>query len=265
MRRWSYFFYGVCAHLLFVAIFAYMAGFMGNVFVPKSIDSAPTNSVSAVVIDLLLIGMFAVQHSIMARPWFKLHWTRIIPEPIERSTYVFVSNAAAFVLMWQWQGLDRAVWEVQYPTLRGLLWGVFAAGWLMVFAASLMINHFDLFGTRQVWLYLRGQPYTALPFRTPLLYNRIRHPLYVGWALAFWATPTMSLGHALFAGTMTLYMIIAAQIEEHDLVSHFGALYRNYQKRVPMFFPQVPLCGNSDSETGQTPDTMPLKDHRVGL
>jgi protein-S-isoprenylcysteine O-methyltransferase Ste14 len=250
MRRWSFFVYGVLCHLLFLATFAYMAGFVGNLQVPKSVDSAPAGGLGAVGCDLLLMGLFGLQHSVMARPWFKRNWTRLVPQPIERSTYCLASCAALFFLMWQWRGLDALVWNVQHPVGRGLLWGLFAAGWLLTPAVSLMINHFDLFGTRQVWLYLRGRPYTSLPFRTPLLYNRMRHPLYVGWALAFWATPTMTLGHVLFAGTLTLYMAIAARIEERDLVGHFGDVYRAYQRRVPMF---VPRFGEGDESPAELP------------
>lgn len=239
MQRWSFFVYGVFCHLLFLATFACLAGFVGDFLVPKSIDSPPAQGLSAVGIDLLLIGLFALQHSIMARPWFKQMWTRLVPQPIERSTYVLASCVVTFVLMWQWQGLDAVIWDVQHPAGRAVLWGLFAAGWLMVPAVSLMINHFDLFGTRQVWLYLRGRPYTSLPFRTPMLYKHVRHPLYVGWTLAFWATPTMTLGHLLFAGTMTLYMGVAAIFEERDLIGHFGDIYRTYRQRVPMFVPRL--------------------------
>jgi methanethiol S-methyltransferase len=253
MRRWSFFVYGVCCHLLFLATFAYMAGFVGNLLVPKSIDSAPADCLCAVGFDLMLIGLFGLQHSIMARPWFKRFWTRLVPQEIERSTYVISSCMITSLLMWQWRGLDAVIWDVTEPVGRGLLWGLFAAGWLLVPAVTLMINHFDLFGTRQVWLYLRARPYTALPFRTPLLYNRIRHPLYVGWALAFWATPTMTLGHLLFAGTLTLYMAIAARIEERDLVGHFGGDYRAYQRRVPMFIPRLGRGDESPSEVPTTP------------
>jgi methanethiol S-methyltransferase len=238
MRRWSFFVYGVCSHLLFLATFAYMAGFVGNMLVPKSIDSNPTDRLWAVGIDLMLICLFGLQHSIMARPWFKVCWRRLVPQEIERSTYVVVSCMLTVLLMWQWRGLSTSIWDVNEPVARGLLWGLLGTGWLLVPAVTLMINHFDLLGTRQVWLYLRGRPYTALPFRTPLLYNRMRHPLYVGWAVAFWATPTMTLGHLLFAATLTLYMAIAVGIEERDLVSHFGAAYRAYQQRVPMFIPR---------------------------
>jgi methanethiol S-methyltransferase len=250
MRRWSFFVYGVFCHLLFLATYAYMAGFVGNLWVPKSLDSAPANDLFAAGIDVLLIGLFGLQHSIMARPWFKRIWTRLVPEPIERSTYVLISCVAVFLLIWQWRGLDANIWNVEHPVGRGLLWALFAVGWLMVPAVSLMINHFDMFGTRQVWLYLRGRPYVSLPFRTPLLYSRMRHPLYVGWAVAFWATPTMTLGHLLSAGAMTLYVIVAARIEERDLVDHYGDTYRAYQRRVPAY---VPRFGEGDSRLHHLP------------
>jgi protein-S-isoprenylcysteine O-methyltransferase Ste14 len=239
VRRWSFFTYGVFCHLLFLATFAYMAGFVGNFLVPKTIDSAPADGFGPAGVDLLLIGLFGLQHSIMARPWFKRLWTRLVPQATERSTYVLISCLVTFLLMWQWRGLDAVVWDVEQPVARGLLWGLFAAGWLLIPATSLMIDHFDLFGTRQVWLYLRRRPYTTLPFRTPWLYNRVRHPLYVGWTLALWATPTMTLGHLLFAGALTLYMAVAALFEERDLVGHYGDTYRAYQQRVPMFIPRV--------------------------
>jgi protein-S-isoprenylcysteine O-methyltransferase Ste14 len=252
MRRWSYFVYGVFCHLLFLATYAYMAGFIGNFLLPKSIDSTPDGSVYAGLFDLMLISLFALQHSIMARPGFKRIWTRLVPEPIERSTYCLLSCVVLFLLMWQWRGLDTIIWDVQQPFARGLLWGLFAAGWLLVPAVSLMINHFDLFGTRQVWLYLHGRPYTSLPFHTPLFYNRIRHPLYFGWALALWATPTMTFGHLILASTLTLYMAIAARIEERDLVGHFGDMYRAYQRRVPMF---VPRFGAGYEHAAEFPQT----------
>jgi protein-S-isoprenylcysteine O-methyltransferase Ste14 len=226
--------------------------------VPKSIDAGPASRVSiALLVDLALVAIFALQHSIMARPAFKRWWTRIVPQPIERSTYVLIANLVTLVLMWQWRSIDQIVWDVQQPAARGLLWGLFAAGWLLVFAASLMINHFDLFGTRQVWLYLRGRPYTPLTFRTPFLYNRMRHPLYVGWTIAFWATPTMTLGHMLFAGTMTVYMAIAALIEERDLVRHFGDIYRAYQRRVPMYVPRIGGVGEPVADIPATTAAVP--------
>src|SRR3954469_23225149 len=172
MRRWSFFVYGVFCYLLFFGTFAWMAGFVGNFLVPQSMDSAPRNGLFAAGVDVGLIGLFGLQHSVMARPWFKRSWTRLVAQPIERSTYVLISCVVTALLMWQWRGLGVVIWDVQGPVGRGLLWGLFAAGWLLVPAASLMINHFDLFGTRQVWLNLRGRPYTSLPFHTPMLYSR---------------------------------------------------------------------------------------------
>jgi protein-S-isoprenylcysteine O-methyltransferase Ste14 len=250
MRRWSFFIYGVFCYLLFLATSAYMAGFVGNLLVPKSIDSAPADGRAAVAINLLLLGLFGVQHSIMARPWFKRFWTRLVPQPIERSTYCLLSCAVVLLLIWQWRGLDAVLWNVDNTTARGLLWGLFAVGWLLIPAVSLMINHFDLFGTRQVWLYLRGRPYTSLPFRTPMLYSRMRHPLYVAWMLAFWATPTMTVGHLLFAGALTLYMVVAVRLEERDLLRHYGEVYRKYQERVPMF---IPYFGEDEETTAELP------------
>jgi protein-S-isoprenylcysteine O-methyltransferase Ste14 len=177
----------------------------------------------------------------------------VVPKPIERSTYVLVSNLVVILLMWQWQGIDVPVWDVEQPVGRVVMWGLFAVGWLLVPTASLMIDHFDLFGTRQVWLYLRRRDNVPQPFRTPLLYQRVRHPLYVGWALAFWATPTMSVGHLLFSGTMTLYMVIAACIEERDLVNYFGEHYRAYQRRVPMFIPRFGAESPAASSASSSP------------
>jgi protein-S-isoprenylcysteine O-methyltransferase Ste14 len=240
MKRWLFFIYGVTNHLLFLGVYLYFAGFFANFLVSKTIDSPAAGSTAeAVAIDVALLLLFAVQHSVMARPSFKRIWTRIVPEPIERSTYVFFSNLVTILVMWQWRGIDEIVWDVQQPALRAALWGLFAAGWLMVPAVTFMIHHFDLVGTRQVWLYLRGEEYRALPFRTPLLYARVRHPLYIGWTLAFWATPTMTVGHLLFAGMMTGYMALAAVIEERDLITHFGRDYLDYRRRVPMFFPRL--------------------------
>lgn len=238
MKRLSFFIYGVTGHLLFLATYVWLAGFVGNLIVPNSMDSAGADSIPlAIAIDLGLITLFGLQHSIMARPWFKRVWTRVIPEPIERSTYVFASCAVTILLMWQWRAIDLMVWDVELPIVRGLLCGLFAIGWLMVPLVSLMIHHFDLFGTRQVWLYLRGREYTSLPFRTPMLYGKIRHPLYVGWMIAFWATPTMTVGHLLFAAAMTGYMLLAVVFEERDLVNHFGAQYEEYRRKIPMFVP----------------------------
>ena len=258
MRRWLFFAYGVACHLLFLGTFAYMAGFVGNYFVPKSIDSSVPGSISkAVLIDMLLLILFGVQHSVMARPAFKRVWTRIIPEPIERSTYVLVSCAVTILLMWQWHGIDHVVWNVQHPLLRTALWGAFAMGWLLVPLASVLINHFDLFGTRQVWLHLRGREYQALPFRVPSLYKHVRHPIYVGWLTAFWATPTMTAGHLLFAGVLTGYIGLAALLEERDLIAHFGRQYEEYRRWVPMFIPRTTPADAYGSQFERTSDRPP--------
>lgn len=240
MQRWLFFIYGVICHLLFLAAFAYLAGFVGNFLVPKSIGTPSSVSLGvAAAIDLGLVLLFGLQHSIMARPKFKRWWTRMVPQPIERSTYVLLSCVVTFLLVWLWQGIDVVIWDVQQPLWRNLLWGLFAAGWLLVPVVSLMIDHFDLFGTRQVWFYLRGREYTSPEFRVPGLYKWVRHPLYIGWGLAFWATPTMTLGHLLFASSMTIYMVIASKIEERDLLDHYGPQYEEYQRQVGAFVPRL--------------------------
>ena len=243
MKRWLFLAYGVAGHAGFLATYAYLAGFVGNLLVPKSID-APVGSqtAQAVAINLLLVAIFAVQHSVMARPNFKVLWTYLVPQPIERATYVWMANAVTILLMWQWRPIDALVWDVEQPVVRGMLWSLFAAGWLAVPLVSVLINHFDLFGTRQVWLFWRNKPYTDLPFRTPAVYAHVRHPLYLGWALAFFATPTMTVGHLLFAGSLTVYMMLAAIVEERDLVDHFGQTYKDYRRRVPMFVPRLTVA-----------------------
>ena len=239
MKRWLFLLYGIGCHLLFLLIYAALFGFVGNFLMPRTIDVTPETPLGlAVVIDLSLLGLFAIQHSVMARPAFKRVWTRVVPQPIERSTYVLASCIVTALLMWQWRSIDVVLWDVQAPPLRGALWFLFGLGWLAVPLVTLLIDHFDLLGTRQVWLYFQGRPYESLPFREPLVYRNVRHPLYIGWMMAFWFTPTMTAGHALFAGVMTLYMAAAALVEERDLIAHFGESYRNYRARVPMFIPR---------------------------
>lgn len=241
MQRFLFFLYGSACYLLFLGLYAYMAGFVGGLLVPKSIDTSGASGIlAAVVLDLLLIGLFAAQHSVMARPGFKRPWTRIVPQPIERSTYVLASCIVIGLLMWLWQGIDLVIWDISSPVGRSVAWGLFVLGWLAVPLVSLSINHFDLFGTRQVWLHLQGSDYQPLPFKVPFLYQFVRHPLYLGWMLAFWAIPTMTAGHLLFAVAMTGYMGLAAMAEERDLVAHFGRQYAEYQRQVPMFVPRLP-------------------------
>jgi protein-S-isoprenylcysteine O-methyltransferase Ste14 len=259
MKRWLFLAYGVAGHAGFLATYVYMAGFVGNLFVPKSLDSPTRGSpVLAVAINLSLVAIFALQHSLMARPNFKFFWTHLVPQPIERATYVWMANAVTILLMWQWRPIDALAWDVEQPFVRGMLWSLFAAGWLAVPLVSLLINHFDLFGTRQVWLFWRNKPHTDLPFRTPSVYAHVRHPLYLGWALAFWATPTMTVSHLLFAASMTVYMMLAAIVEERDLVDHFGQTYSDYRRRVPMFVPKMRVDATAsrasrESESGAQP------------
>lgn len=242
MQRKLFFIYGVLCHALFLGVYAWMAVFVGNLgfgLIP-TIDGPREGSLAmAVGIDAVLIAIFGVQHSVMARPGFKSWWTKFIPQPIERSTYVLASNLLMILLMWQWRPIGGIVWDVTNPAGRWALHGLFAFGWLMVPAVSLLINHFDLFGTRQVWLHLRGQPYTSLPFRTPMAYSIVRHPLYVGWMIAFWATPTMTAAHLLFAVLMTAYIFIAIPFEDRDLVSYFGEKYESYRARVGGLIPKI--------------------------
>jgi protein-S-isoprenylcysteine O-methyltransferase Ste14 len=240
MKRTAFLAYGVISHLLFLAVYLYFAGWMVNFLAPKSIDSAPAGPLGeALAINLALIGLFAAQHSIMARPAFKAIWTKWIPQPVERSTYVLIANVVLALLMWQWRTIDAVIWQVPAGLVTYLTMGLFIVGVLAVPAVSLLINHFDLFGTRQVWLYFRKRPYTSLPFKTPMVYRHVRHPLYLGWALFFWVTPIMTAGHLLFAASMSLYMVLASKVEERDLVRHFGTQYEDYRLRVPAFVPRL--------------------------
>ncbi|HEY2783878.1 MAG TPA: hypothetical protein VGJ05_02795 [Fimbriiglobus sp.] len=231
--------YGLAAYALFFASFLYACGFIGDLGTPTSLGQTSDTGVGvAIAVDFALLGLFAVQHSAMARPVFKRWLTRHIPKSIERSTYVLMSSLALFVLFAFWQPLPGVVWHVENPLARGLLYAVFAFGMLTVFGTSWLINHFDLFGLRQVWLAFRDRPYTPLPFGTPGLYKHVRHPLYVGWLLAFWAIPTMTIAHLFFAVGTTAYILIAIGWEERDLVDYHPE-YAAYRKRVPALFPRL--------------------------
>jgi len=231
------FLYGALSYAVFFATFLYAVGFVGNFAVPKSMDSASAGSTQfALLVDLGLLALFAVQHSVMARPAFKRVITRIVPATIERSTYVLASSAALLFLFWQWKPLGGSIWDVQNIAGRLLLYGGFGAGWLLVLLATFAINHFDLFGLRQVWRHLLGQPQTTLRFSTPFLYRTVRHPLYVGWFFAFWCTPTMTVTHLLFALMTTAYILIAIQLEERDLMKVHPE-YAQYREQVPMLVP----------------------------
>lgn len=238
MARLLILLYGVVSYFIFFITFLYAVGFVGNLVVPKSIDSGDTVSFgTSLIINMILLSIFAIQHSVMARPAFKQWWTQIIPPVMERSTYVLFSSLALILLYWLWQPMNGVIWEVTNPLGRSILWALFLVGWLIVLLSTFLINHFDLFGLRQVYLYMRGQEYTHIDFKMPLLYKIVRHPIMLGFIIAFWATPYMSVSHLLFAVVTTAYILIAVQFEEHDLVKHYGDEYQQYRQSVSMIIP----------------------------
>lgn len=246
-KRLTVFLYGVSCYVVFFATFLYAIGFIGNLWVPRSIDSPSDGGIVAnVVIDLLLLLIFSIQHSVMARPAFKRWWTRFIPEPAERSTYVLASSLALILLFVFWRPLGGAIWSVD-GMAANVLYGIYAFGWLLLVASTFAVDHFDLFGLRQIWLYLRGKPYTDIKFKTLGPYRLVRHPIYVGWLLIFWATPTMTATHLLFAVATTAYILIAIRFEEKDLIDHLGDDYRHYRERVPAL---IPFTGGKTSDAG---------------
>lgn len=213
-------------------------GFVGNFIVPKTLDSdLDSPLINGLLIDISLIGLFAIQHSLMARQNFKKWWTKIIPHSIERSTYILMASLALLLLFWQWHSLGGMIWNIQNPIASNIIYGIFALGWLIVLLSTFMINHFDLFGLRQVYLYLRGQEYEYLGFRTPGFYKYIRHPIMLGFVIAFWATPTMTVSHLIFALGTTIYMLVGIKLEEVDMIYIYGKLYQEYQEQVSMLLP----------------------------
>ena len=253
VKRLAVFAYGLVSYMLFLGTFVYAVGFIGNLYVPRSMDSAAQMSFwPALAIDALLLLVFAVQHSVMARPAFKEVLTRFIPEAAERSTYVLFSSLLLMGLFVFWKPIGGVVWNFTNPVVRNAINVVFGLGFALVFVATLLINHFDLFGLRQVALYLARKPYTYLEFRTPLFYRYVRHPLYVGWLVAFWATPTMTGAHLLFAVLTSAYMLMAIRWEEHDLVTVHGSKYQDYRKRVPKLIPSLAPYRMPDEQIAQT-------------
>ena len=232
------FLYGVVSYGAFLASFLYAIGFVGNLLVPKSIDSGPSGPLGeALLVNVALLGLFAIQHSVMARPRFKAWWTRIVPDSVERSTYVLISSLLLALLFWKWQAMSGSIWSVGNQLGRMALNALFWLGWLIALWSTFMIDHFDLFGLRQVYLRLRGVAYTPVRFNAGALYKFVRHPLMLGFLIAFWATPTMTLGHLLFSTAMTAYIFIGIFFEERDLAAAHGTAFEQYRNDVPMILP----------------------------
>ena len=244
--------YGAIAYLIFLASFLYAPAFVGNLAVPKTIDSGEAGALgAALVIDALLLALFAIQHSVMARPAFKRWWTQFVPQPVERTTYVLLASLTLVLLYWQWQPIPEPVWSVTHPVGAVVLQAIFWIGWATVLVSTFLINHFELFGLRQVYARLRGQTLPPPVFKAPLLYKNVRHPIYLGFLLAFWATPSMTVGHLLFAIATTGYILIGIYLEERDLVALFGDQYRRYREQVSML---IPLPGRKlAAGSGETP------------
>ena len=232
------FLYGMASYLIFFVTILYAIGFVMGLVVPKSIDTgADSSAIKAVVINVLLMTLFAVQHSVMARPRFKAWWTQFVPKPVERSTYVLAASLCLLLLFWQWRPIPATVWQVDNPDLAVVVAMLSLAGWVLVFTSTFLINHFELFGVAQVANHLVDRQVEAPRFRTPLLYKFVRLPIYLGFIIAFWATPTMTAGHLLFAALTTAYIVIGIQLEERDLVRFFGKTYLDYRERVAMLVP----------------------------
>lgn len=232
--------YGAVSYVIFVAVFVYAILFVGNVAVPRTVDRAiEATPVAAVAIDLALLFLFAAQHSVMARPGFKRWWTRYIPQPIERSTYVLTASSVLALLCWQWRGLPAIVWDVTWTPARFGLWTTFWLGWAIVLASTFMISHFELFGLSQVFALWRRKPQAQSGFQSTLFYRLVRHPLNLGFLIAFWSAPTMSVGRLLFAATTTVWILLAMRLEERDLVAALGAPYAAYRRTVPMLLPRI--------------------------
>jgi protein-S-isoprenylcysteine O-methyltransferase Ste14 len=231
-------FYGIASYIVFFVTFLYAIGFVENVLVAKTIDSGPAApTAAAIIINLVLMSVFAIQHSVMARPQFKAWWTRVIPPTVERTTYVLLASLALAFLIWQWRPIPAVIWQVSNPSIAIALMALSGLGWVIVLTSTFLINHFELFGLHQVANNLVARPMPTARFRTPLYYRFVRHPIYLGFIIAFWAAPVMTAGHLLFAAVTTAYILVGIQLEEHDLIQVFGDQYRTYRQRVSMLVP----------------------------
>jgi methanethiol S-methyltransferase len=239
--------YGLVAYAVFLGAFLYAIAWVGGLTVPRTVDRGPAATpAAAVLVDALLLAAFAVQHSGMARPGFKRRWTRIVPPVVERSTYVLISSSLLIGMFVFWRPMTWTVWSVERPVGALLLRALFVAGWLLVLLSTFVINHFDLFGLRQVWIHLKGLEVSQVPFQVRFVYKFVRHPLMLGFLVAFWSAPHMTAGHLLFAGMTTAYILVAIQLEERDLANAHGRDYEDYRRRVPMLVP-VPIAGGERS------------------
>jgi len=252
MKRIAVFVYGIVCYGVFLVSLLYAIGFLGNFGVPKSIDSGPQGSkMAALAIDGVVLALFAIQHSVMARPWFKKRWSAIIPEPAERSTYVLFSSLALLLMFYAWEPIGSVIWKIDSGVGEAVVFGLYVAGLSIVLLSTFLINHFDLFGLRQVWLYLIGRKYTHLEFGTPFFYRYVRHPLYVGWLLTFWSAPVMTIAHVFFAIMTTAYILVAIRFEENDLVAVHGDVYQKYREEVPMIIPAFSGASKREQQQNQ--------------
>ncbi|GLS44932.1 methanethiol S-methyltransferase [Methylobacterium brachythecii] len=249
MTRVAAMMYGLFAYLIFSVTFLYAVGFTGGILVPKGIDDGLPDLPwpAAMVANLGLLSLFAVQHSVMARPGFKTWWTKYVPQPIERSTYVLLASAALLLLFWQWQPLTASVWSIEKPLMAGAIKAAFWLGWLIVVTSTFMISHFDLFGLKQTFARRTVNASGEAVFKAPMLYRYVRHPIYVGFVIAFWSSPAMSVGHFLFAAVTTVYILVGIQLEERDLLTVFGDRYRRYRDEVGMLVPRFRPASNRTS------------------
>jgi len=240
MGRLFGFLYGIVAYIVFFVTFLYAIAFVTGIGVPKTIDNGPTTPLTAaLIIDVLLMSVFAIQHSVMARPQFKRWWTQFVPKSVERSTFVLLASLALALLFWQWRPISAVIWQVNNPNAAMALMILEAAGWLIVLLSTFLINHFELFGLHQVANNLAGEPMPTPRFRTPVFYKLVRHPIYLGFIIAFWAAPVMTVGHLLFAAVTTAYIFVGIALEERDLITVFGDQYRDYRRRVGMIVPRL--------------------------